>query len=57
MKPRGEERRQLARIGMIYNVERGRFDIIYRDLETSEIRIVSDEEQAADEPSTSVSAS
>jgi hypothetical protein len=51
----GEEG-QLVRLGMIYNVKRQRFDIVYKDLVTSEIRIVSSDDQENDEAPMSISA-
>lgn len=56
MKKKEEEERQFVRSGMIYNVERRRFDIVYKDLVTNKIRIVSDDDQESDEEPMSISA-
>ncbi|MGQ9647549.1 MAG: hypothetical protein ACUVWO_13560 [Thermodesulfobacteriota bacterium] len=56
MERKEEQERQLVRLGMIYNVKRQRFNIVYKDLVTSEIRIVSSDDRENDEAPMSISA-
>lgn len=51
-----EEKNQIVRLGLIYNVERQRFDIVYKDLVTNRIRIGLPDDQEDEETPTSISA-
>jgi len=38
-KKKGEGKKEIARLGLIYDVIRQRFNIVYKDLVTNQIRI------------------
>ena len=38
-KKKAEEKKEVVRLGLIYDVDRQRFDIVYKDLVTNQIRV------------------
>jgi hypothetical protein len=55
-KKKREEEKELVRLGLIYDVERQRFDIVYKDLVTNEILIGPSYDKEGQEANTSISA-
>jgi len=51
-----EEKREVVHLGLIYDVERQKFDIVYKDLLTNEIRIGHLYGEGDQEANTSISA-
>lgn len=55
-KKKREEEKGLVRLGLIYDVEHQRFDIVYKDLATNEIRIGPSYGKKGQKVNTSISA-
>lgn len=56
MERREDENKGIIRLGLIYSVEHQRFDIVYKDLRSNQIRIGSSEDQEDEERPPSISA-
>lgn len=56
MERKEEEKKRIVRLGLIYNVEHQRFDIVYKDLVTNQIRIRFSDDQESEEIPISISA-
>jgi len=55
-KKKAEEKKEVVRLGLIYDVEYQRFDKVYRDLTTGRIRIECSCDEADQEATTTISA-
>ncbi len=55
-KKKRRERKEVIRLGLIYDVERQRFETVYKDLVSKEIQIGPSDDQEGLEVNTSISA-